>query len=73
MRDESVQVSQVLAARVREAMRRANVGEDDLALETNIPPPRLRRILAGSSDSLTLFEIVAFATVLGQTIDSLLR
>lgn len=37
MRDKTAQIGRVLASRLQEAMRRSNVGEDDLALETNIP------------------------------------
>ena len=65
--------SDILASRVREAMQRTQIDEAALSQETNIPEPRLSRILAGGCDSTTFFEIIAFAIALGQSVDSLLN
>lgn len=72
MSSKAERVRELLALRVQEAMRRANIREEDLALETNIPAPRLRTILAGRCDSTTFFELVAFAIVFGQSVESFL-
>lgn len=70
MSDKTDEVQKVLASRIREAMQRTNVGEDDLAQEAHIPPTRLRSILHGRGHSTTFFEMVALASVFGQSLSS---
>lgn len=62
---------QVFARHVHDRLYAAGKSAADLAATTNIRPSRIKRILSGDAQRLTLREMAAIAAALGTSLSAL--